>query len=289
MNPRTPTGQPPQGCLDYWSVRDEFLMWLKAKNVTEGHVHKITSYLDRFFKPINSPSDVSKMFIGLSRGQKENLVKALRNLFNFLELKGFNQTFLDLLRRGLPKTGRGFDVRVPSEEDIVNALRVLQKYDGYFMLFNVILDSGLRVIEAVKFMEAYKAGVINLEAYGGFYMAKMSMMRGCKNTFAVFITEYTRRLLDGVERIISYERARKMKEQLGLKDSLISCKYLRKFAFDKMVELGIPESVADFIQGRTPVKICAKHYMNLLKQATTHYPRYMEYLRALREKADLHF
>jgi hypothetical protein len=29
-------------------------------------------------------------------------------------------------------------------------------------------------------------------------------------------------------------------------------KYLRKFVFDKMVELGIPESVADFIEGRVP-------------------------------------
>jgi len=30
---------------------------------------------------------------------------------------------------------------------------------------------------------------------------------------------------------------------------IISPKYLRKFAFDKMIELEVPESVADFIEG----------------------------------------
>jgi len=42
---------------------------------------------------------------------------------------------------------------------------------------------------------------------------------------------------------------------------------LRKFAFDKTVELGVPESIADFMQGRTPKTIGAKHYLILLRQA----------------------
>jgi intergrase/recombinase len=46
----------------------------------------------------------------------------------------------------------------------------------------------------------------------------------------------------------------------------VTPKHLRKFAFDKMIELGILESVADFIEGRTPKKIGAKHYMALLMQ-----------------------
>jgi hypothetical protein len=29
-------------------------------------------------------------------------------------------------------------------------------------------------------------------------------------------------------------------------------KYLRKFAFDKMIELGVPENIADFIEGGCP-------------------------------------
>lgn len=54
-----------------------------------------------------------------------------------------------------------------------------------------------------------------------------------------------------------------------------------------MIELNIPESVADFIQGRVPVRIGAKHYMALETQASKYYPRYMEYIRKLKRKAGL--
>jgi intergrase/recombinase len=69
--------------------------------------------------------------------------------------------------------------------------------------------------------------------------------------------------------------------------NVIAYKYLRKFAFDKMVELGVPESIADFIEGRTPKTIGAEHYMILLRQAKQYYPRYAEYITQLRRNAGL--
>jgi len=68
------------------------------------------------------------------------------------------------------------------------------------------------------------------------------------------------------------------------KYGFISPKHLRKFAFDKMIELEIPESVADFIEGRVPRQIGAKHYMVLRRQAVRFYIRYARYLRKLRKK-----
>lgn len=52
-----------------------------------------------------------------------------------------------------------------------------------------------------------------------------------------------------------------------------------------MIELEVPESVADFIQGRVPKKIGAKHYMVLVRQAKKFYARYAEYITRLRQKA----
>jgi intergrase/recombinase len=49
--------------------------------------------------------------------------------------------------------------------------------------------------------------------------------------------------------------------------------------------LNIPESVADFIQGRVPRSIGAKHYMRLKRKADQFYPRYAEYVTELRRKA----
>ena len=62
------------------------------------------------------------------------------------------------------------------------------------------------------------------------------------------------------------------------KRNMTRSKYLRKFAFDKMVELEVPESVADFIEGRVPKRIGAKHYMVLRRQADKFYGKYAEYL-----------
>jgi intergrase/recombinase len=57
---------------------------------------------------------------------------------------------------------------------------------------------------------------------------------------------------------------------------------LHKFCFDKMIELEVPESIADFIQGRVPRRVGAKHYMALARQASKYYPRYLDYVENLR-------
>jgi intergrase/recombinase len=49
-----------------------------------------------------------------------------------------------------------------------------------------------------------------------------------------------------------------------------------------MIELEIPESVADFIEGRVPKRIGARHYMILRRQADNFYGRYAAYLAKLR-------
>jgi intergrase/recombinase len=51
-----------------------------------------------------------------------------------------------------------------------------------------------------------------------------------------------------------------------------------------MIGLEIPESVADFIQGRVARSIGAKHYTALKRQADKFYGKYAKYLTKLREK-----
>ncbi|MEM2913262.1 MAG: integrase [Candidatus Bathyarchaeia archaeon] len=79
---------------------------------------------------------------------------------------------------------------------------------------------------------------------------------------------------------MSYDAASNYFKKYGF----VKPKYIRKFALDKMVELGVPESVADFIQDRFPKQVGARHYMNLVRQADSYYGRYAEYLKALIEK-----
>jgi len=51
-----------------------------------------------------------------------------------------------------------------------------------------------------------------------------------------------------------------------------------------MIELEIPESVTDFIEGRVPKRIGTKHYLALARQSSKFYPRYAEYIDRLSER-----
>lgn len=51
-------------------------------------------------------------------------------------------------------------------------------------------------------------------------------------------------------------------------------------------KLNVPESVADFVQGRTPKKIGARHYSKLVNQADGHYTKFAKYVNYLRFKAE---
>jgi intergrase/recombinase len=124
-----------------------------------------------------------------------------------------------------------------------------------------------------------------IERHDGFYVVPLGYLRKSKFAYYAFFTDYTMQLLKSVEKI-TYESAKgNVRKRLG--KEIIAYKYLRKFAFDVMTDeiLNIPESVADFIQGRTPKSIGARHYMKLKRKATQFYPRYAEYIKELRRKA----
>ena len=52
-----------------------------------------------------------------------------------------------------------------------------------------------------------------------------------------------------------------------------------------MIGLEVPESVADFIEGRVPMRVGAKHYMALRRQADRFHKKYEKYLEGLRERS----
>jgi len=52
-----------------------------------------------------------------------------------------------------------------------------------------------------------------------------------------------------------------------------------------MIDLEIPESIADFIEGRVPQRVGAKHYLALARQSSKFYPRYAVYVEKLRKQA----
>lgn len=234
------------------------------------------SYLDRYVTVIREPYDIITLFSQVKRG-KNHLVKCLRKLFRFYEILGYDDLKLEALQKALPKVVCGVDIRIPLEDKIRESLLKLENEPlKYHVLYDLLLDSGLRLVEAVALVNGFKEE--NVQEVNGFYRYELAMFRGTKQAYYGHFSQHTLEEL-GKPREQIMERAGS--RILG-KHGLIRPKYLRKYAFDKMIELEVPESVADFIEGRVPVSVGAKHYMALARQSAKFYPRYLKHIERLR-------
>ena len=129
LNPRRPTPEDLKSKIDYFTVKKDFIAWLQSRGLNwENHVRQLIQHLEKYFKPIEKPMDLITTFNGLSNSQRRHLKNGLRLLFNFYEAQGLvNKHFLDILRKNLPKTSIGVDLRVPTENEIVSSIEALNR------------------------------------------------------------------------------------------------------------------------------------------------------------------
>ena len=272
--------------LRWDETRKLFLQYIEFKRYEPANAKNMLSYLDRFVKgPIATPMDVMKLFSPLSVGQRHHLNRAMRAWFKCLEINTPNgrfKEFLDGLRKAIPKDEVGIDIKVPEEKQIMSDLRRIASDPlKYQAAYNLLLDSGLRLVEAVKLLNDFPKP----ERLEGFYRCPVGLFRGTKQAYYCYLTEYTFQLIMRLK-----EKVKRASIQKWLQNHKYTrAKYLRKFANDMMTSerLNIPESVADFIQGRVPKTVGARHYMRLRRKADQFYPRYAEYVTELRRKAGI--
>ena len=265
--------------IDWLTLRKGFIDYLKSQEYSIDYQRDLIAYLDRYVTIIGSPMDIIGMFSKVKSGRR-HLWLGLRVLFNYFESLGVDGDYLNLLRKALPKVKCGIDLNVPSEETIINSLRKVKAISTkYACLYNLLLDSGLRLIEAVKVFN----GLSNAEEINGFIRVSIGEFRGNKQAYYGYLTKATFNLIQSVNSTPIKVRSASHYYYLN---GILAPKYIRKFAFDKMVNLDIPESVADFIQGRVARSIGAKHYMVLRRQADNFYGRYADYLGNLKRNAE---
>jgi len=274
-----------EGFVLSWSeTRQLFLQYIEFKRYDAANAKNMVNYLDKFVKElITAPIDVMKMFSGLSVGQRHHLNRALRAWLKCLEINQPNgqfKEFLDGLRKAIPKDEIGVDIKIPEETQIVSDVkRIASDPLPYQAEYNLLLDSGLRLVEVVRLLNDFPEA----ERLEGFYRCPVGFFRGSKQAYYCYLTEYTYQLIKRLNEKVKEATLKKWHQTRNY----TRAKYLRKFANDMITSerLNIPESVADFIQGRVPRSIGAKHYMRLKRKADQFYPRYAEYVMELRRKA----
>src|SRR5450759_1315959 len=108
------------------------------------------------------------------------------------------------------------------------ALRQVKKaHPEYIALYNLLLDSGLRLIEAVKVMREPELA----EQINGFYRIALGLFRGSKQAYYAYATEVTYKQIIAV-------KAKPLDDRFASgyysRFNIIRPKYIRKFVFDTM-------------------------------------------------------
>ena len=178
-----------------------------------------------------------------------------------------------------------------SLDDVAKTLQFLQqRHELYYLLYRLMLEGGLRLSHAIQVVkdfrpsEAVEIPAIGLETkrlacfaegFCRYYVGVKGSQKPCE--WAYFSTETLQLLQRCTGRSINRSVVTRYAKRYGL----LAPKMMRKVSWRILVQV-MPREVARFIQSRFgELRISEARYEDLLSEADTHYPKYLEKLREL--------
>jgi len=272
-------------------VKAKFMEWMRANERDEDYIRECVRYLDKYMRPIRSPADVVAMFAAC-KGGRQHLDRAFRNLLKFYrKILGYPKSFIEDLKEAIPTIRTGQDTYVPTEEAIIRTLKALRHAPfKYYLYWWVPLVTGIRVkkdaIRLITEADLSKAERIKTP-HGAYYFLELGWVRKTKATFVAclpdFIYDMIMAFRERGEKLTYIGAIRFRQKRMPHIEAPNS---MRDFCYNKLLELGMPESAADFLNGRGPRTIGGKHYMDKIRQIKAFYPRYLAYLKELKAKVE---
>lgn len=99
-----------------------------------------------------------------------------------------------------------------------------------------------------------------------------SISKGAKKSYWLF---FPKKFIDELKELNITVGYSTIQKHLAYKR--VNAETIKKWHFNFMIiENDVPESVADFIQGRRPVTVGSAHYLNKTKDADKHYARMVD-------------
>jgi len=167
----------------------------------------------------------------------------------------------------------GVDQYVPSDERVIESLRKAKARDVIYHVYRQLLFSGLRLREVVYLLKTHETSKWIKISHDTriFYRYPLLWERRSKQVFYHYTAEIPPRIVVNDKAVSTWAR----------KHGLVNPKYIRKWVATKMIMIGIPNDVVNYIQGRVSREVLSKHYLDLLVLADKNYPRYLEYIEGL--------
>ncbi len=218
---------------------------------------------------VNTPYELENIEIN------KTLALALRNFFNFLEdrdIDEINGYLIDKWRKKIPiQTARVQEIYITNKELLEAYEHLKGKKPIFGTIFKMLVYSGARlkhVYEALKSFDPEKVVVVNnIARYPITHLTK-----GAKKGYWLYFPAEFLDELKQVEMSMSYKTV-----QRKIAYKRVNAETIRKWHFNFMIiENDVPESIADFIQGRRPATVGSAHYLNKIKLADKEYSKIVD-------------
>ncbi len=163
------------------------------------------------------------------------------------------------------------DTRVYSDKEISNILRqVTNKKHNLFL--RLVVESGLRRSHAISAWEKLRKG--EYTTMGEFAYTELNIRNKTKQAFVCFCSKGLAGVIHEMNEPISYN----ITQNVG-KRKRILYNGIRKWWYTTALDVGIDSHIADFLQGRAPTTIGARHYLDALRLAKKQYPKLLQAIR----------
>ncbi|OGR54122.1 MAG: hypothetical protein A2034_06835 [Elusimicrobia bacterium GWA2_38_7] len=238
-----------------------FQNWLLSQGLSTNYKREINKKITPFWgkRIYNNPQECLEAIRTNLQDHKPDKygILAFRLLLRFLELQKIPIEQTAELRRHLKNKKSNPDMFVPTNEQVFDTLNKL-KFKNQ-ILFCIYLTSGLRKIEGKYLYENFR--YLKAQQCNNFVKINLASFRKTKTAYFCYLPTWLYELLETHATQLSV----KSLDSEITTHKLIAPKYCRKWFYTKCIELGIPESIADFYEGRTSGTIGANHYLG--KQA----------------------
>ncbi len=221
-------------------------------------------------KPIREPKEIHELIYSIDKkGVRRNLEKAFRNLLTYLEtIEGYPSDFIDAFRRVVKVERAGVREIYITTNELVEAYKHILPH--YRTLFKLIVYSGIRLEHAVELLGTFNPD--DLVVKDDLSIARYPIAWISKGQKRSYWAYFPIRFVDELERIELKPGTAKE----GIRYGRVSASTIRKWNFNFLIENGVPESVADFIQGRASVTVGSSHYLAKTRQADMFYSKIVD-------------
>jgi len=201
-------------------------------------------------------------------------VRAVRNLLNFAEEReDLSLEYIAKLRKVLKIKQAGVREVFITTEELIEAYNSIR--DEFKPAFKLLVYSGIRLSHAFGLLINFDP--INLQVKGKIARYPISFAsKGKKKGYWAYMPKEFARELEDYKPYKNYWTYVK-----GLKYNRVDANSIRKWHLNKLIELVVPESIADFIQGRASLTVGSTHYLNKTKQADNWYSRIVDSLKVI--------